>query len=224
MPPVRPVTTLQSPTLLPLVLLVLFSVLGAGWTAFLVGGAQGPRTAGTPEALLVPREPVKGPASVSKARKPAAPGPRGVVRPAIGVTSTGIPSEALAAYQRAAAVLDVADPACHLPWTLLAAIGRVESDHGRYGGGALDAGGRAVPAIYGVPLDGSRSTARIADTDGGTIDTDTTFDRAVGPMQFIPTTWSMVGVDGDGDGRRDPRTLTTQPWLRGSTSAPVMSR
>ena len=31
------------------------------------------------------------------------------------------------------------------------------------------------------------------------------WDRAVGPMQFIPSTWSVVGVDADGDGQRNPQ-------------------
>ena len=38
------------------------------------------------------------------------------------------------------------------------------------------------------------------DTDGGELDKDTVYDRAVGPMQFIPSTWAVVKVDADGDG------------------------
>ena len=41
-----------------------------------------------------------------------------------------VPDEALAAYQRAAAVLGGADKQCHLEWTLLAAVGHVVSGHG----------------------------------------------------------------------------------------------
>ncbi|MGH3315327.1 MAG: lytic transglycosylase domain-containing protein, partial [Nocardioidaceae bacterium] len=98
----------------------------------------------------------------------------------------GIPASALTAYQRAAAILNQADPACNLDWSLVAGIGRVESDHGRYGGNALDEQGKAQPGIYGLPLDGSGGTARILDTDGGAYDNDAVYDRAVGPMQFIP--------------------------------------
>src|SRR5215211_7290708 len=49
--------------------------------------------------------------------------------------------------------------------------------------------------------------ASIADSDGGRWDGDTTWDRAVGPMQFIPTTWRSLGRDGNGDGVADPNNL-----------------
>lgn len=52
-----------------------------------------------------------------------------------------------------------------LSWTILAAIGQIESDHGR-NAGASSAG-------------------------------------ALGPMQFLPSTWKTYGVDGDGDGKAD---------------------
>jgi hypothetical protein len=116
----------------------------------------------------------------------------------------GIPSAALAAYQRAETLLGQADPACHLQWTLVAAIGRVESNHGRYGGSSLDNAGVATPSIIGVALTG-RDTARITDTDGGALDGDAVYDHAVGPMQFIPGTWDAVAVDADGDGDKNPQ-------------------
>lgn len=52
-----------------------------------------------------------------------------------------------------------------LSWKVLAAIGQVESGHGRNIG----------PSTAG----------------------------ALGPMQFLPTTWAEAGVDGDGDGKAD---------------------
>jgi Transglycosylase SLT domain len=128
-------------------------------------------------------------------------------RQSMSSSVAGIPAAALQAYQRAAAILNQADPACNLDWTLIGAIGRVESDHGRYGGNALDAQGKARPGIYGIALDGSGGTARILDTDGGAYDHDAVYDRAVGPMQFIPSTWSMTGVDADQDGVKDPQDI-----------------
>src|SRR3954471_8219558 len=100
-----------------------------------------------------------------------------------------VPARALEAYQRAATVIGRADPSCHLAWPLLAAIGRVESDHGRSGGSELALDGTARPPILGPPLDGRQGTARVIDTDHGTMDGDAGVDRAVGPMQFIPSTW-----------------------------------
>ena len=115
-----------------------------------------------------------------------------------------IPATALLAYQGAAVVMEQVDESCGLSWTLLAAIGRVESDHGRYAGGELRADGTSSRAIRGVALDGSGPLARIRDTDGGRLDGDPVWDRAVGPMQLLPSTWSVLAVDADGDGVRSP--------------------
>jgi hypothetical protein len=120
---------------------------------------------------------------------------------------SGIPSVAVDAYVRAAGRLASEDPGCGIRWTLLAAIGRVESNHGRFGGAMLRDDGYPTKPIRGIPLDGRPNVARITDTDGGALDGDTAYDRAVGPMQFIPSTWRSVGVDGNGDGRRDPDNL-----------------
>lgn len=121
--------------------------------------------------------------------------------------ANGIPAQALAAYQRAAQLLSAADPECRADWPLIAAIGKVESDHGRYAGNGLDLNGTVRPGIYGLPLDGSDGTALVRDTDHGSLDRDPAYDRAVGPMQFIPSTWRRVGVDANGDGAKDPQNI-----------------
>ena len=119
-----------------------------------------------------------------------------------------LPSAAMRAYKNAASNIDAANPGCHLGWTLLAGIGRVESDHGRFGGSVLGNDGVPRPAIVGVPLNGKGPVAAIHDTDGGSFDGDKVWDRAVGPMQFIPSTWSGgAGRDGDGDGKKSPNDL-----------------
>lgn len=128
--------------------------------------------------------------------------PLGVAAPA-----AGIPGPALAAYQRAASVMAATKPECKLSWELLAAIGRVESNHGQFGGATVTSTGATTRAIIGIPLDGTNNTARIPDTDKGAWDGDATWDRAVGPMQFIPSTWQSVGVDADGDGKADPNNI-----------------
>jgi hypothetical protein len=122
------------------------------------------------------------------------------------LSSNGIPSAALDAYRHAETLLSKADKSCKLPWNLVAAIGRVESNHGRSNGNALTADGLAQPGIYGVPLNGI-GVAKISDSDNGVFDKDTVWDRAVGPMQFIPGTWSSAGVDSDNDGKKNPQDI-----------------
>ena len=118
----------------------------------------------------------------------------------------GIPDRAMAAYAGAALRLADEQPACGLGWNTLAGIGLVESEHGRIDGGAIDADGVAVPAITGIPLTGE-GTAAHPDTDAGALDGDPRWDRAVGPMQFIPQTWADWGADGNADGMVDPQQI-----------------
>lgn len=94
-----------------------------------------------------------------------------------------------------------------LPWQVIAGIGKVESNHGRFGGSSIGTDGVVRPSIIGIPLNGQNGTAAIADTDDGALDGDTIWDRAVGPFQFIPTSWTIYGRDGNGDGRRDPHNV-----------------
>jgi len=115
---------------------------------------------------------------------------------------TGIPPRALAAYAGAALRAERLHPGCGLGWNTLAAIGQVESEHGTIFGGAIGDDGIARPRIVGIALDGTSSLA-VSDTDGGVLDGDPRWDRALGPMQFIPDTWMRDGRDGDGDGRAD---------------------
>ncbi|MGO1628263.1 murein transglycosylase [Microbacterium sp.] len=116
--------------------------------------------------------------------------------------ASGIPERALRAYAGAALTLAEEQPSCGLGWNTLAAIGFVETAHGTINGARIDDGGRALPRIRGVPLDGVEFEA-IPDTDGGRIDGDMDWDRAVGPMQFIPQTWQEYGRSADGTGLPD---------------------
>lgn len=115
----------------------------------------------------------------------------------------GIPAMALAAYRNAERMMAAAYPGCGLSWNLLAGIGRIESMHAN--GGATDSRGTAVRPIFGPTLDGtlpgnevivqSRTADRIS------------YARAMGPMQFLPGTWSRYASDGDGDGKADVQNL-----------------
>ncbi|WP_327110129.1 lytic murein transglycosylase [Nocardia sp. NBC_01730] len=119
----------------------------------------------------------------------------------------GIPAVALEAYGYAAAVLARARPDCGIAWTTLAGIASVESKHGAHRGAELGADGTVRPPIIGVALDGSPGVALVQDTDVGALDGDPVFDRAAGPLQFIPETWKRWGVDANGDGVADPQSI-----------------
>jgi membrane-bound lytic murein transglycosylase B len=123
------------------------------------------------------------------------------------VQGADFPLVALDAYHRAAATMALEAPGCGVQWWALAGISRVEGRHGTYGGSSLDRYGNTTRRIIGIPLDGSNDTAVIGDSDGGALDGDPVHDRAVGPMQFIPTTWARFAADGNGDGIADPHNL-----------------
>lgn len=115
----------------------------------------------------------------------------------------GIPQRALQAYAGAAAHIGQTDPDCGLGWNTLAGIGQVETVHGAFGGSSITDDGVVDPPITGPVLDGSQGVMEIPDTDEGELDGDEEWDRAVGPMQFIPTTWERYAADGDLDGEAD---------------------
>ncbi len=109
-------------------------------------------------------------------------------------TVSDIPAVAYEAYTRASTATAVG-------WEWLAAVGKVETDHGRHNGSQLHPhSGTATPPIFGVAVRG--------DTDDGVLDDDKDKDRAVGPMQFMPATW-LGGArrDGDFDGVRNPQNI-----------------
>ncbi len=129
-----------------------------------------------------------------------------VYGPAGPMSPLGIPVMVLRAYQLAANRLAKEQPSCKLPWWLLAGIGHTESGHAE--GGRLTADGTTRGLILGPRLNGGiKGDAVITDTDHGLLDGDTVYDRAVGPMQFIPSTWARWGADGNGDGKKNPSNI-----------------
>jgi membrane-bound lytic murein transglycosylase B len=168
---------------------------GAGVTAHRVSAAP-ERTASSASSSTAPNSGV--PFAAGAASDPSSPipptsspgGPNRTPQPTPAVPSVpsapqlaadGIPAVALDAYRKAAARVAGTYPGCGLPWPLLAAIGRVESDHGRFAGSQLYTDGTDAPRVIGIPLNG-QGTALIRDSDHGLLDGDTVYDRAVGPM------------------------------------------
>ena len=108
----------------------------------------------------------------------------------------GIPGIVLQAYQRAQQNLAVSDPSCHLPWYLLAGIGKIESSQAE--NGEVDANGNTLRPILGPVLNGTNGSAAIPATAlSYRLTGDPTWQRAVGPMQFLPSTWVEYGGTGN---------------------------
>jgi hypothetical protein len=177
------------------------------------GPAVPPSASGLPGLPGLPSAPVVG------ATLPGAQPPVGGARPADILTSwaqqtgtkAGIPVVAVQAYGYAELVVGRTTPSCHLTWTTLAAIAKVETAHGSANGAVLNVDGSVAPPIFGLPLDGKGGRQEIRDTDQGALDGDTQFDRAVGPLQFVPQAWTSIavgnGVDADNNGVSDPNDI-----------------
>lgn len=118
-----------------------------------------------------------------------------------------IPTVAYEAYRAASASAAAVAPGCAVDWTVVAGIAQMESAHGRVNDGELAPNGDVRPPIRGAALDGTRGTQAVPDTDVGELDGDATWDRAMGPLQFIPSSWRTLGRDGNGDGVADPDNL-----------------
>ena len=118
--------------------------------------------------------------------------------------STGVPPRAVDAYQRASA-----DGCPGVGWTLLAAIGAVESRHGHTGTATLDdTTGEAHPWIFGPTLNGTAGTAATpAGPWVGWWGLTGPWTQAVGPMQFLPATFVTHAVDLDDDGTTNPHDI-----------------
>jgi membrane-bound lytic murein transglycosylase B len=144
---------------------------------------------------------------VVAAPAPAVPAPSAAPEAVPASVATGaIPKINWEAYHAAGSKLAQELPGCGISWQLIAGIGRVESTHAN--NGKADGTGELEIPILGPVLDGSLAGNNVIhDTDGGALDGDPNFDRAVGPMQFLPSTWKHYAEDGNGDGVADPQNL-----------------
>jgi membrane-bound lytic murein transglycosylase B len=159
------------------------------------------------DGLVAQRPQLTAAAQGASLRASAAGDTAGSARSAATVGGTNIPLVALDAYWRAAEMIKLTDPTCRLQWWGLAGIGFAESSHGHSPAGYPRPDGSLPAPIVGIALDGTSGTRAIRDTDHGVLDGDTKFDRAVGPMQFLPGTWRRWGADGSGDHVADPQNM-----------------
>jgi membrane-bound lytic murein transglycosylase B len=164
---------------------------------------------------------------LTPAPRSAIPSAPGTVPPAATLSAwvtrvsgkTDIPPRVLRAYAEAERVTRTKTPDCHLTWATVAGIGRIESLNGGHDGSEIDANGLETPPVIGIPLDGSDGVLAVHDTDSGKLDGDPTWDRAIGPMQFLPDTWHRWGVRANGDGKApdaqniDDAALTTARYM-----------
>ncbi|MGV9934084.1 C40 family peptidase [Streptomyces olivaceoviridis] len=123
-----------------------------------------------------------------------------------GGTAADIPPRMLTAYKKAVQQVRTYVPNCHgMHWPILAGIAKVESNHAI--GRDIADNGTIRPKIHGVLLNGSGqggNTTVFPDTDGGKWDGTANGERAVGPFQFLPSTWETIGKDANGDKVADP--------------------
>jgi membrane-bound lytic murein transglycosylase B len=102
-----------------------------------------------------------------------------------------------AGYRHAEQELAITAPRCHLGWPALAAVGRAVSGHAR--GGQVDDRGRTVARLLGPKLSGSVGRRQLPDSDRGRWDGDADRDRAVGPMQIVPSVWRRYSATENAD-------------------------
>ena len=172
-----------------------------------------PRAVPTPTTTMAPVKPVSEP--VAPAPPPSGEHISGSWLSEVS-RQTGIGTVALEAYALASVRLAQEQPKCHVGWTTLAGIGAIESGHGTNGGSRLRADGTTSRPILGPALDGSSGMARIpSDKQSERWHGDTQWDHAVGPMQFIPSTWRTWGSDGNADGTSDPNNVVDAAYAAG---------
>ncbi|TCN55070.1 membrane-bound lytic murein transglycosylase B [Rhodococcus sp. SMB37] len=146
-----------------------------------------PAEPAAPQAMRSPSAATEDPADPLSQAPPAMPGDGFAI---LGDGPLAIPELVFYAYRAAEMQLAINSPECGLPWHLLAAIGRLESNHADNGH---------------TDVLGTLTTPR------------TTPDGRVGPMQLPAGAWERFPSDGNVDGVTDPQnvfdaTLAAGAW------------
>lgn len=183
----------------------LLLVSGLGYVASqTILSSRGVIVAGQPYVAAPAPSPQQQGGGKAKAATPSGPAqvdPQWVLETA---EKAGIPAPAVRAYANA----QLAAPAgCDIGWTTLAGIGWVESQHGTIDGRTLGEDGHSSTPILGPALNGKGFAAVPATPSSTEWHGDPDWDHAVGPLQFIPSSWETWAADGDGDGVEDPNDL-----------------
>ena len=176
-------------------------VAGLGYAASQTVLARPPLEVGRPQYVAAPRPEAR---LAPQQQRPSAPTKVDPAWVTDVAAKAGIPGPAVRAYANA----QLSEPrGCKVGWTTLAGIGWVESQHGTIGGRTLGADGRSSAPVIGPALDGKGFAAIRATPTTTPWHGDPMWDHAVGPLQFIPSTWETWGTDGDGNGTADPNDI-----------------
>lgn len=128
---------------------------------------------------------------------------------AVGLTGAGSLTGAGISPRLAEAYRAAAGRCPGLDENLIAAVGGVETDHGSFAGARIDPQtGVVAPSIFGPPLNGTNNTAAMPIGPwSGWWGLSGPWQRAVGPMQFLPSTFDAYAADADGDGLTNPHDI-----------------
>lgn len=196
---------MSAPRLIGLLAALLVAVSGIGYVASLSLGDPQELVVPTQQAYVAAPVPAEAQAEVAPAGEPVGVPLLDEAWVSATAQAAGLPEPALRAYATAQLWME---KTCSIGWTTLAGIGWIESQNGTIGGRILQADGHSSERILGPALNGKGAVAAIPATPESTMwHGNDRWDHAVGPMQFIPSTWETWGSDGDGDGVADPNDL-----------------
>ncbi|HWD04453.1 MAG TPA: C40 family peptidase [Amycolatopsis sp.] len=167
---------------------------GSGQPVNTAASARAPSPSAESSEPSEPSEPAKPPVPPQPSTPPEVPKPS-EFDAWVSKTSQwlDIPLRAMTGYAKATVMLTEEQPACHLSWETLAAIGKIASDHGRALGDHIGDNG-----VLAKPL----GTLEVKDFYQRVVSTP----NASGPLQLSPAVWSKWQRSASG-GEPDPQNV-----------------